>query len=399
MSALQTGCATPYSIIAKPISALCNLDCGYCYYSRVRDMYPTLSDPAMSPPVLESFTRQVIQDSAGQAIFAWQGGEPLLAGMDFYQRAIELQRGYAPPGYVCMNTIQTNGTLLDDDWCRFLHQNQVLVGISIDGPAALHDLYRRDHSGRPSHARVLRGLRLLQKHGVEFNALVVISQANVRHGGEVFRYLVDQGVRWTQFIACTERDEAGRATEHSISGPEYGAFMCQVFDAWYPRHVGAVSVRTFENIAQRATGGPPELCVYSPSCGNAVVLEANGDLYACDHFVYEDYRLGSILQTPIRELVRGEPCRRLARAKLNPPPQCAACQYQGLCYGGCPKGRFNPVSRSFGDPVLCEGYRMLFEHAYELIQDIGWRAVRGKPLVPESRQPPSRAPRRHRRRR
>ena len=400
MSAWETRSTAPYTVITKPVSALCNLACHYCYYSRVMEMYPDPSDRVMSDAVLETFTRQTIKDSGGRAIFAWQGGEPLLAGLEFFRKALEVQRRYTPPGYVCMNTIQTNGTLLDEEWCRFLKENQVLVGISIDGPASLHDVNRVDHSGRPSHERVVRGLRLLRRYGVEYNALVVVSQANVRHGGRVFRYLVDQGVTWTQFIPCTEREDSGAVTEHSVSGPEYGAFMCEVFDAWYPDHVGTVSVRMFENIAQRATGGPPELCVFSPTCGNAVVLEANGDVYACDHFVYPDYRLGNIMETPIGELVRREPCRRLARAKLNPPEKCATCPYQGLCYGGCPKGRFDPVSRSFGDPALCEGYRAVFEHAYETIQAIGWRAVRGEPLIPPGvgSSGGSRSPRRRRRR-
>jgi uncharacterized protein len=283
-----------------------------------------------------------------------------------------------------MNTIQTNGILLDDEWCEFLKKNHILVGLSVDGPATVHDVNRVDHAGKPSHERVMKGFRLLKKHGVDFNALVVVSQANVGHGGKVFNYLVDQGATWIQFIPCTECHNDGRVTSHSVRGPEYGDFLCSVFDAWYPKHVGTVSVRIFENIAQRATGGPPELCVFSPTCGNAVVLEANGDLYACDHFVYDDYRLGSILETPIRDLVRREPCQNLARAKINPPEKCHTCPYQGLCYGGCPKGRFDPVTRTFGDAVLCEGYMKLFEHAYEPIQAIGWRAVRGEPLVPEA---------------
>ncbi len=387
MSLLDTRTAAPYSVIVKPVSARCNLACQYCYYLRVSGMYPDAGDALMSDEVLEVFTRQVLADSPGRAVFAWQGGEPLLAGVEFFEKALRLQRRCAAPGQSVQNTIQTNGTLIDEAWCEFFRKRGVLVGLSLDGPADLHDRFRRYRDGSPVHADVLRALRLMQRENVEFNVLTVVSQANVDHGGRVFRYLADLGVNWMQFIACTERRSDGAPTSHSVDGPGYGRFICEVFDAWCPDHVGRVSVRIFENIAQRATGGPPELCIFSPTCGTAVVLEANGDLYACDHFVYEDYKLGNVLETPIRTLVRGEPCQRLAAAKMQQPEACKTCPYEGLCYGGCPKNRFDPVTRTFGDPVLCEGYRMLFEKAFEPIREIGWRAVRGEPLIPPSAPP------------
>jgi len=374
----ETRATAPYSVIAKPVSADCNLTCRYCYYRRVADMYPDPADRLMLREVLEQYVLQVTGDSGARAVFAWQGGEPLLAGRPFYEEAFRLQRRHSAPGQTVVNTLQTNGTLLDEEWCALLKQHSVLVGLSMDGPAGVHDRNRVDARGRGSHAAAERALKLLRKAEVEFNVLVVVSRANAASGREVLRYLVDRGVRWVQFIPCVERDADGRPTSQSVDGPAYGRFMCDVFSAWHPKHVGEVSVRTFDNIMQRAVGGPPEECVFSPTCGNAVILEANGDLYACDHFVYPDFRLGSILEAPIRTLVRREPCQTLARAKLNPPEKCAACPYEGLCYGGCPKARFDPVSRGFGDPVLCEGYEMLFKMAFEPLREIGWRAVKGQ---------------------
>jgi uncharacterized protein len=374
----DTRSTAAYSVIVKPVSARCNLACDYCYYRRVAGMYPDAPAAAMPDEVLEALTVQVLRDSGPQAVFAWQGGEPLLAGREFYDRAFRLQRRYAAPGQIVRNTIQTNGTLIDEEWCRLFRERQVLVGLSLDGPAELHDANRRGVGGQPTHAAVMRGMGLLQKHEVAFNALSVVSAATVGHGRRVFRFLAERGLTWMQFIPCVERDETGALTPHSVDGPSYGRFLCEAFDEWYPAWVGTVSVRTFENVAQRATGGPPELCVFSPTCGNAVVVERNGDVYACDHFVYGDFRLGNLLEAPLRQLVRREPCQRLAAAKMAAPERCATCPYEGLCYGGCPKERFDAAAGTFGEPVLCEGYRMLFEHAFEPIRDIGWRIVRGE---------------------
>lgn len=374
----DTRSTAPYSAIVKPVSALCNLACDYCYYRRVAAMYPEAAPVAMADEVLEALTLQVLQDSGPRAVFAWQGGEPLLAGREFYERAFRLQRRHAARGQVVSNTIQTNGTLIDEEWCRLFRERQVLVGLSLDGPAGLHDANRSDPGGHPSHAAVMRAMELMQRHGIAFNALSVVSAATVGHGRDVFRFLAERGLTWLQFIPCVERDESGALTPHSVDGPSYGRFLCEVFDEWYPAWVGTVSVRTFENIAQRATGGPPELCVFSPTCGNAVVVERDGDVYACDHFVYESYRLGNLLEAPLRQLVRREPCQRLAAAKMAAPARCATCPYEGLCYGGCPKERYDAATGTFGEHGLCEGYRMLFEHAFEPIREIGWRIVRGE---------------------
>jgi uncharacterized protein len=377
MGVLDTRSGSAYSVIAKPVSADCNLACDYCYYTHVLDMYEP-GERRMSDEVLTAYTEQVIRDSGPHAVFSWQGGEPLLAGRDFYEGAFRVQRRLSPSGQTVANTIQTNGLLLDDDWCRMLRERNVLVGLSIDGSAAEHDKHRRSRSGKGSHHGAIRALELLKRHGVEFNVLVVVSDANARRGREVLRFLAARGVRWIQFIPCTERDADGNPTAASIDGPSFGRFLCAFFDEWYPAHVGVVTERILENVMQRAVGLPPELCVFSAVCGQAVVLEASGDVYACDHFVYPDFRLGSIMEQPLRELVRREPCQVLARAKLSLPDCCVSCRFQGLCYGGCPKSRFDPVTRTSGEPILCEGYRMLFEHAFERLAEMGWRVVRGQ---------------------
>lgn len=370
MRHVETRPTAPYSAIIKPVSAECNLSCDYCYYRRVLAMYPASEPRRMPDAVLGELTRQVMQDSGQRAVFSWQGGEPLLAGREFFERAFGLQARLARPGQAVVNTVQTNGTLLDAEWAEFFAKHRVLVGLSIDGPAAAHDRYRRYPDGRGSHNNATRALALLRRAGADCNVLVVVSSANAKSGASVYRWLTEQGATWLQFIPCTERSADGNTTPESVSGPAYGQFMCDVFNLWHPRHTGLVAVREFENIAQRIAGRQPELCVFSPTCGNAVVVEYQGDVYACDHFVYEDFRLGNLMEAPLRTLVRRGPARALARAKLSPPPQCATCQFEGLCFGGCPKGRFDPVTRTFKDPVLCQGYKMLFEKAVEPIRAI-----------------------------
>ncbi len=364
-----------YHILAKPASADCNLACTYCYYRRVQKMYPSRGPRRMSDELLELYIRQVIEDSGHQVNFGWQGGEPLLMGVDFFKRAFDLQRKYARPGQVIQNCIQTNGTLLDERWCELLRENEVLVGLSIDGPHELHDHYRKTIDGRPSHARVMRALELMLEHGVEFNALVLLNDVNVKHPREVYHFLFRHGVRHMQFIPCVEHDGQGNVLPFSVTPEDYANFMCTVFDEWKKRHVRLVSVRMFDNILMPHLNIEPELCVFGTSCDRSLILEYNGDLYCCDHFVYPEYKLGNIFQTPIRELVQTPLFLEFKGRKLNLPRECLDCQWRIFCQGGCPKHRIVMHDDDYPSNYLCPAYKQIFEHTHEEMRRLAEQVV------------------------
>jgi uncharacterized protein len=312
----------------------------------------------MSDEVLESFTRQYIAaQRAPEVTFGWQGGEPLLMGLDFFRRAVALQEAHRKPGMRIVNALQTNGTLLDDDWCRFLREHDFLVGISLDGPREAHDAYRVDKGGNPSFDRVMAGLALLKKHAVEFNILATVHAANADRPVEVYRFLRDEaGARFIQLIPIVQREGEG-VSARSVTAEQYGDFLIAIFDEWVRRDVGRVFVQIFDVALAAWVGAPPGLCVFDETCGDALVLEHNGDLYACDHFVEPHYRLGNILQTPLAELVGSEQQRRFGVDKRDAlPDACRACEVRFVCNGGCPKNRLQGLN------YLCEGYRAFFEH-------------------------------------
>jgi uncharacterized protein len=349
----------------KPRGAICDLDCSYCYYLEKEALYPG-SDFRMSDSVLESFTRQYLRSQESpEIVFGWQGGEPTLMGLDFFRRAVELQGENRPPRTRVLNTLQTNGVRLTDEWCAFLAEHGFLVGISIDGPAELHDAYRVDKGGKPTHERVMRGLELLQKHGVEFNVLTTVHAANAEHPLEVYRFVRDQvGASFVQFIPVVERAGESEASERSVTGAQYGSFLCTVFDEWVRSDVGRVFVQIFDVALAAWVGQRPGLCVFEETCGNALALEHNGDLYSCDHFVEPDHLLGNVEETALPALVGGEQQRAFGLAKKTTLPQyCLDCEVRFVCNGGCPKNRF--IRTPDGEPGLnwlCEGYRAFFNH-------------------------------------
>ena len=369
------GAPAAFHLLAKPAGAACNLACKYCFYLPKSALYPGM-DPRMSDEVLELYIRQLIESHRSPTVtVAWQGGEPTLMGLDFYRRAIALQDKYRRPGMTFENTLQTNGTLLDGEWCAFFKEHGFLIGLSLDGPRRLHDFYRVDKAGQPTFDRVMRGLRLLQKHGVEYNILVTVNRVTGDHPLEVYRFLRDEaGAHWIQLIPVVERlnpdgrtlFQAGdRVSARSVQPVQFGRFLIQVFDEWVHNDVGRVYVQTFEAALRNWMGLPSGMCVSDPTCGYGLALEHNGDLYACDHFVEPDYLRGNIRQVHLIELVAGEQQARFGRAKRDALPRfCLECPVRFACHGECPKNRFDRTPD--GQPglsYLCAGYGAFFRHA------------------------------------
>ena len=362
-------------VLAKPTGAVCNLQCSYCFFLNKERLYPG-SRFRMSDEVLETYIRQLIESHQNQRVtVSWQGGEPTLMGIDFFKKAIVFQEKYQKPGMIFENTLQTNGTLLNDEWCEFFRKHDFLVGISIDGPRHLHDLHRLDKQGRPTFDRVMRGLRLLQKHGVDYNILTTVNRVNADHPLEVYRFLRDEAkTSWMQFIPAIERLKDGVVTmyqegttvsERSVQPRQFGDFLNTIFDEWVRHDVGTVFVQTFEAAVRNWLGLPSSgMCVFDATCGHGLALEHNGDLYACDHFVEPEYFLGNIQQNHMLELVAGEQQRTFGRNKLELLPRsCRECEVWFACKGECPKNRFGATPD--GEPglnYLCAGYQAFFRH-------------------------------------
>lgn len=381
----------PFHLLAKPTGAVCNLDCAYCFFLSKEMLYPD-SDFRMSAELLETYIRQLIEAHADaeEVTIAWQGGEPTLMGVEFFARSVELAERFLAPWQRAVHTIQTNGTRLDESWARLLREHGFLVGISIDGPAAMHDAYRVTRGGRGTFGQVMRGLAHLREGGVEWNALSTVHAANEEHGREVYRFLRDDcGARFIQFIPIVERvAEAGedgsvpwsswrdrplyvqsgrRVTGRSVTAERYGRFLIDVFEEWVRRDVGRVYVQMFDVALANWYGAPPGLCVHSETCGLALALEHTGDLYCCDHFVEPDYRLGNIREVHMRELVASERQRDFGLAKRESLPAfCRECDVRFACHGGCPKDRFiTTPGGEEGLNYLCAGYKDFFHHVDE----------------------------------
>jgi uncharacterized protein len=360
-----------FHVMVKPRGAICNLDCHYCFYLSKERLYLN-SSFQMGKDLLETYTRQYIDSQrVPEVTFAWQGGEPTLMGVDFFKLAVELQQKYRKPGTRILNTMQTNGTLLDDDWCRFFHEHNFLIGLSLDGPRELHDVYRVDKGGKPTFDRVMNGLDLLKKHNVEFNVLAAVHAANADHPLEVYRFLRDEArVQFIQFIPIVERanetdfQEGSKVTERSVPAGQYGDFLIAIFNEWVRRDVGQTYVQIFDVALEAWFSGRASLCIFSDTCGNALALEHNGDLYSCDHFVEPEYKLGNIEKNHLIELVGSRKQRRFGQDKRDKLPQyCLDCEVRFVCNGGCPRNRY--IQTPDGEPglnYLCQGYRAFFNH-------------------------------------
>jgi uncharacterized protein len=371
----------PFHIMAKPHGPICNLDCTYCYYLEKENLYQASGrDYRMSDDVLEVYIRQYIQAQSAQHVsFAWQGGEPTLLGIPFFERVVELQQKHAN-GKTIDNAFQTNGTLLNNAWGEFVARNKFLIGLSIDGPEEIHDAYRVDKGGKPTFARVMRGLEVLKKHGVEFNTLTVINRKNSYHPQKVYRFLKQIGSKYLQFIpvveqVATEPDANGlvlikpfarqpaSVSDWSVEPLQFGRFLAAVFDEWVLSDVGRTFVQIFDVALESWAGLPQSLCVFAPTCGNALVVEHNGDLYSCDHFVYPENKLGNILDKAIGSLVSTPQQTRFGSAKAMLPSDCQHCDVRFACNGECPKHRFTTTaSGEYGLNYLCVGYKHFFHH-------------------------------------
>jgi uncharacterized protein len=360
-----------FHVMLKPRGAICNLDCKYCYFLSKERLYPG-SNFRMADDLLEDYIRQYIAaQQVPEITFAWQGGEPTLMGLPFFERAVELQQKHCPPGKRITNTLQTNGVTLDDAWGEFFHTHDFLIGLSIDGPRPLHDAYRVDKGGRPTFDQVMRGLSFLKKHRVEYNVLTTLHAANAEHPLEVYRFLRDEiGTQFMQFIPIVERDnetgfqEGSRVTERSITARQYGDFLIAVFDEWVRRDVGRIFVQIFDVALAAWSGHRPGLCIFDETCGAALAMEHTGDLYSCDHYVEPRYKLGNIREDMLIELVASDQQQQFGLDKRDSLPQyCLECEVRFVCNGGCPKNRI--IQTPAGEPglnYLCAGYRAFFNH-------------------------------------
>jgi len=362
--------------MAKPTGARCNLNCAYCFFLKKETLYPG-DHFRMSDDLMERYIRQTIEaHSTPEVVIAWQGGEPTLMGLDFFRRSIEVEKKYLRPGMEIQNTLQTNGTLLDDEWCEFLQENKFLVGLSMDGPRELHDRYRVDKAGRPTFGRVLNAVRLLQKHKVDFNILCTVNAANGDHPREVYRFFRDElGAEYLQFIPVVERvsergfQEGHEVTDRSVRPEQYGRFLIDIFDEWVRRDVGRMFVQQFDGTLMAWLRGHSSLCIFQRTCGEGVALEHNGDIYSCDHFVEPEYLLGNICDKPMIELVGSETQRRFGQHKADLTRQCRECLVCFACNGDCPKHRFTKsADGDEGLSYLCPGLKMFFEHVNHPMQ-------------------------------
>lgn len=389
---------TSFHILSKPTGPICNLDCSYCFYLEKEGLYDAQERWAMSRPVLESYIRQYIEAQPGGDVhFAWQGGEPTLLGVDFFRNAFALQQQYAG-GKTIHNAIQTNGVLLDDAWCEFLAKHKVLVGISIDGPRALHDAYRVDKGGNGSFKRVVRGVEFLRKHGVEFNTLTTVHSGNQDHPIEVYRFLKELGSRYLQFIPIAERKAAQAAadglvliqpsfegsaevTSWSVEPRQYGRFLTAIYDEWVSRDVGRIFVQHFDVALESWLGVGASLCVFRETCGSALALEHNGDLYSCDHFVYPEHKLGNVLEQNMQAMAHSAQQRQFGEHKASSlPKMCRECSVRFACNGECPKHRFlRTPDGEYGLNYLCAGYKIFFRHIDETMRFMASELKNGRP--------------------
>lgn len=391
----QSLAKAPFHLLTKPVGSKCNLDCNYCFYLEKERLYGDPGSMRMKPKVLEAYVRDYIAAQPDSTVsFAWQGGEPTLLGVDFFRQAVALQARYAQ-GKIVENAFQTNGVLLNDEWAEFFVQHHFLVGISIDGPEYLHDAYRVDKGGRPTFDRVMAGLQVLKKRGVEFNTLTTVHRKNSPHPLEVYRFLREIGSGYIQFIPIVERNAANptdgglwlapppdheeasaldaQVTPWSVRPAEYGEFLCRVFDEWVQHDVGKVFVQQFDSALANWTGYQAGVCVFSENCGRALVIEHNGDIYSCDHYVYPRYHLGNLLNTSLAAMVDSPQQHAFGLAKSATLPRyCRECPVRFACHGECPKHRF--LNTPDGEPglnYLCAGYKKFFMHIDSPMRTMG----------------------------
>ena len=409
----QRGATRTYHAMIKPVGAICNLDCSYCYYLHKKDLLGSPSKFRITDEILETHIKQYIEgQDRDEVVFSWQGGEPTLLGLEFFQKVVELEQKYKRPNQRIENDLQTNGTLLNDEWGLFLKQHGFLVGLSLDGPQELHDRYRVAKDGKPTFDKVFAASQMLHRHRVPFNVLCVINRVNGKRPLDVYRFLKNEiRPRQMQFIPCVEpkvfhhtapqkwdpaalpvQDSSAAhpgnpdsvVTDWSVDPDDWGNFLCKVWDDWYRRDIGKVFVNHFENAVGHWMGQDSQMCVYHEFCGKGVALEHDGSLYSCDHYVYPEYKLGNILETSSSRMVFSEQQRQFGFDKFNTlPRQCCECSFVFACNGECPKNRL--IRARDGEPglnYLCSGLQKFWQHIDRDVQDICRRLARGEPLRP-----------------
>lgn len=396
---------TAFSTMLKPIGSRCNLDCAYCYYLDKAGIYGG-KEALMSDELLEEYIRQYIEGNKVDLVtFNWHGGEPLVAGKEFIRKAMALQKKYAGDKKID-NTIQTNGTLIDEEWCALFRENNFLVGVSLDGPRDIHDTFRKDKGGQPTFDKVVAGIEMMKREGVEFNTLSTVNRLSEGRGAEVYRFMKSLGSRYMQFLPVLEYTVAGPAgrpvivppstegavlADWSVSAKGFGRFMCDVFDDWVISDVGNYYVQLFDVALAQWVGVPPALCSFAETCGDALVVEHNGDVYSCDHFVYPEYRLGNIADGNMAGMLNSNGQFRFGLDKRNTLPRhCLRCKWYFACRGECPKHRFDKApDGEDGLNALCEGYRMFFSHVdpyMKYMKDLLERRMPPAFVIPWARQ-------------
>jgi uncharacterized protein len=377
---LPIPCSEPFVVMAKPVGPLCNMECRYCYYLDTASLYTRQHQYRMSDALLETYIRQYITASPGPVVlFVWHGGEPTLAGLDFYRRVVELQERYLPRGWTCWNNLQTNGTLLDEEWCSFLADAHFDVGLSIDGTKCLHDMYRKDRLGRDTYDRAIAAVGRLQAHGIQPDLLCAVTSAVAKEPVNVYRALRSLNTGWCQFIPIVRRALDGHVTLESVTGEAYGLFLCAVFNEWLKNDLERFNVQLFAEMSLVYSGGAANLCWMAPTCGRVLILEHDGGVYACDHFVTSAHRIGDLETSLLGTLVDSPVQRRFGNDKRDRlPAQCLSCPWLMVCNGGCPKDRFSQAEN--GEPglnYLCSGLRRFFAYAEQPLKKVIERKEKG----------------------
>lgn len=372
-----------FQIFAKPIGAVCNLDCRYCYYLKKQRLYPKGESFRMPDDLLEEYIVQHIEASPKPLIsFSWHGGEPTLLGLDYFRKIVALQRKHQPADRRIINGIQTNGTLLDEEWCRFLAAEGFYVGLSLDGPREFHDCYRVSKKNQPTHKQAMRAFRLLQRYKVHCDVLCVVHDQNVRCPTAVYRFFKEIGVRYLQFLPLVERKEEGGVSPETVPPEAYGRFLCAIFDEWVRQDIGRIVIQLFDEAMRPALGMEHALCLFRETCGDIPVIEHNGDFFSCDHFVDPEHYLGNIYETPLVEMLEDPEQREFGLKKWTALPRyCRECEVLAMCHGGCPKDRFvrTPEGEE-GLNYLCAGWKRFFTHSRPYFQKLASLTQAGEPM-------------------
>ena len=364
---VQPHIGQPLGVLVKPSSADCNLNCEYCFYHE-RDSDPYGESDAkrhrMSPETLDAFLSQWLPLAGPNPNVGWQGGEPTLAGLDFFRLVVERQRALKDSRQTVSNALQTNGVLIDDEWAEFLHEHRFLVGLSMDGPEELHDRFRFDYAGKGTFGRVMRSIETMRKHDTEFNLLCVVNRLTANHPEAIYEFFTSQGFQWLQFIPAVERDAQGRVTPFSVTPKQFGSFLCRMFDCWYQDGKPTVSVRLFDELLGLGMGQPPGSCQLNAVCGGLyMVVEYNGDIFPCDFFVEDGWKLGNVNTGSLTDMLGTDTLHRFTQIKPNASNKCESCRFQGICHNGCPHYRSLADGKFLELDYLCEAYYAFYAHA------------------------------------